>query len=138
MWNLIISGRVVEQFQDKPVFHPDLLLLEGNAELGDDCDGENFSQHTEPLPDEPSRIASIKSAAGGIILARYPQWKQSNMIARMVELVDKKLTSPLTLPEQIEEQALRAAWSWVKSVRAASNAAEATADLSPQQIIWPE
>ena len=74
MWNLIIDGRVREQFQDKPVFHPDLLLVEGDAALGDDCDGENFTSHIEP---EPDRIAAIKSAAGAVILGRYPHltWK---------------------------------------------------------------
>jgi hypothetical protein len=47
MWNLIIDGKVTEQFENRPVIHPSLLLVEGSASAGYLYDGTSFS---EPPP----------------------------------------------------------------------------------------
>ena len=86
---------------------------------------------------QTKRLTAIKQAARAYILASYPDWKQANMTARMLELVNKKLTATLTADELAEEAALIAAWDWVKAVRGASNVAEQTAGMTAEQIVWP-
>jgi hypothetical protein len=59
MWNLIVDGKVTEQFAKKPVFHPSLLLVEGSASLGYLYDGTSFSEPSSP-PDptyQENRVA---------------------------------------------------------------------------------
>ena len=70
--------------------------------------------------------ATIKAEARRRIVARLPEWKQANMIARMTELL---LVGPAqwTPAEQAEADALRAAWAWVKAIRAKSDELEAAA-----------
>lgn len=64
-------------------------------------------------------VAEIKALAGSIIEARYPEWRQRNMLAQMQELlVDGITTGP-------EVDAYRALWGWIKAVRAHSNELEA-------------
>lgn len=65
-------------------------------------------------------IAAIKLEARRRITTRYPEWKQSNMTARVVELVGAGQASG------VEWDALQAAWGWVKAVRAHSDALEAS------------
>ena len=71
--------------------------------------------------EKTEQINQIKAKAGQVINAEMPDWKQSNMISRAVELVDKKTTSNLNNTEKTEEAALKAAWAWVKSVRTYSD-----------------
>jgi hypothetical protein len=100
-----------------------------------------------PSLDERKRekITQIKSNAGRIINATYPEWKQRNLSVRALELVDKKLQSTLTTEEQAELEDIKAVWSWVKSVREASNVAEASIDaaldesaLDAVTVNWPQ
>ncbi len=71
-------------------------------------------------------IVEIKMRAREIILARYPEWKQANMTARSVELTEKLATGiALTDTEQAELAAMKAVWSWIKTVRTASDTHEA-------------
>lgn len=70
---------------------------------------------------------AIKAEARSRILARFPEWKQTNMTARGVELMSVRLARAWTVEEQTEADALQAAWSWIKSIRAASDALEQTA-----------
>lgn len=68
----------------------------------------------------------IKTDAGAKITKAYPMWKQANMTARGVELTRVKAEGVAwSTAEQAEADALDAAWSWVKSIRAASDTAEA-------------
>jgi hypothetical protein len=72
------------------------------------------------------RVSEIKDAASNIILERFPSYKQANMTARSVELQDIwRLSGVWTAEEQVEADAIKAAWAWVKAVRAHSNALEA-------------
>ena len=59
----------------------------------------------------------VNTQAGEKILGVYPDWKQRNMTARMLELVKE------SQGDSAEGQQLTAAWDWIKSIRAASNVA---------------
>lgn len=69
--------------------------------------------------------ARIKQLAGDHILATMPMWRQSNMHSRNAELSLIKESRPLTADELTERAAMLGVWTWAKSVRAASNTAEA-------------
>lgn len=91
------------------------------------------------------KIAKIKQQAGAVILASLPDWKQRNMNMRATELQEIRLDGrPLTTEEQAESVALKAVATWIKSVRAASGAAEAVimdlstaAEVEVFAITWP-
>jgi hypothetical protein len=90
----------------------------------------------------PTTTDMIKAEAGKRILVRYPQWKQANMTARMVEL--NKIRASVgswTAGEQIEVDVIQSAWDWVKSVRSASDALELTLPVdynNNNNLYWPE
>ncbi|MBI1201506.1 MAG: hypothetical protein GC182_03240 [Rhodopseudomonas sp.] len=91
-------------------------------------------------------IGEIKATAGAIILAAFPEWKQSNLTARGVELTMKVARGEtLTSAEQAEATALQAVWDWIKSVRDHSAALETEVSnrnfvslKAWQQHDWPE
>lgn len=105
-----------------------------------------WQEAAQPAPEPPpplspadlelKRVAEIKNAAHVVILTRHPQWKQANMTARVVELIDKKISGPLTPEESAEFSAIQGAWKWVKSVRQTSDAAEASGQ-SADSVVWP-
>lgn len=68
------------------------------------------------------KISRVKTYAGELILARYPEWKQRNMTMRSLTLQN---TTPLTDDEQAELASISAAWDWIESVRTASDQVEA-------------
>lgn len=71
-------------------------------------------------------IAQIKQLARSHILAALPEWKQTNMAARAIELTRIQMSGAELSPTEAGELALlESAWAWVKAVRAASDAAEA-------------
>lgn len=68
---------------------------------------------------------AVKQEARRRIITRFPDWKQTNMVARGVELQNLfRLNGAWTAQELGEAAALDAAWAWVKSVRTASDAIE--------------
>lgn len=70
--------------------------------------------------------AAVKQEARRRILERYPDWKQTNMVARSVELQDIwRQVGSWTPEERAEADALTAAWAWIKAIRAASDEIEA-------------
>ena len=77
----------------------------------------------------PEIVAQIKAAAGEHIRAVLPDWKQSNMHALAQEMSEVRETREMTPAETLQHQALLASWAWAKSVRAASDVAEADAAL---------
>jgi hypothetical protein len=102
-----------------------------------------ISEGNTPDPADPVvvTVEMIKAEAGKRILVRYPQWKQANMTARMVEL--NKIRASVgswTAGEQIEVDVIQSAWDWVKSVRSASDALELTlpVDYNNNNLYWPE
>jgi hypothetical protein len=84
---------------------------------------------------------AVKAEARRRILERYPDWRQTNMVARGVELQDIwRTVGSWTAAEQAEADALKASWSWIKSVRAASDAIEAMAPIPADYTAdsyWP-
>jgi len=70
-----------------------------------------------------------------VIVGRYPEWKQRNMIARMVELNTKATPSA---EEEAEMAALQSVWDWVKAVRAESDRLEADTNLTVEDANWSE
>lgn len=65
------------------------------------------------LPDK------IRDLAGKKILALAPEWKQRNMIARSVELMEQG--GPSTPQEEAEMAGMKQAWALVKAIRAHSD-----------------
>lgn len=88
----------------------------------------------------PKTPTLVKAEARRRILARYPDWKQTNMVARGVELLDIwRVNGRWTAEEQAERDALDAAWAWIKSVRSASNdIEERLTDDFASDAKWPD
>ena len=76
----------------------------------------------------------IKTEASKRILALCPDWKQRNIIARMVELLPARLAGTLTAEQSEEVAAAEALWAKIKAIRAHSDALESSPDAGP----WPE
>lgn len=84
------------------------------------------------------RVRYIKQEAQRRITGRFPAWKQTNMIARGVELQDIwRQNGAWTDAEAAEAATLQAAWDWIKAVRARSDALEADPELDIATG-WPE
>ncbi len=82
------------------------------------------------------KITEIKEEAQQQILDLAPEWKQRNMIARAVELVQLGQT---TDPEFI---AIQAVWDTVKVIRATSDQLEADVNAANTEagvdaVVWP-
>lgn len=92
--------------------------------------------------------AAVKAEAGRRIEAFAPLWRQSNLIARGVELTDKRVAGTITPAEEAEAAALRSLFGRIKAIRAASDAIEAGLDdegdayalygFDPAMADWPE
>jgi hypothetical protein len=67
------------------------------------------------------RLRKAKNKAKDVIEARYPDWKQRNMLMRVATLQNR---SPLTEDEQAELVGISAAWDWIDAVREESDALE--------------
>ena len=84
---------------------------------------------------------AVKDEARRRILARFPDWKQTNMVALGVELTLAKIGGDWTKEQQDEAGALQAAWDWVKAVRSASDVIEAMSPIPADfrsDKFWPE
>lgn len=82
-------------------------------------DGYSLVDAKSPL------IAKVKVLARNKILAFLPDWKQSNMNARMNELNEARFNRPLTVAEQAEVAVMRQAWAKAIAIRSASDEHEA-------------
>ena len=85
---------------------------------------------------EPDRIMGIRSRARAIIVARYPEWKQANMTARALELIEKMILGTMNDAERSELAQLKSVWTWIKEVRATSDSAE-LGGVAVEDIVWP-
>jgi len=84
--------------------------------------------------------AAVDAEASRRILAVLPSWKQTNMIARSVELQQIAAARALSADELGEHAAMAAAWAWVKAVRAASNVLNAANPIPldfAEDTHWP-
>jgi len=64
------------------------------------------------------KILDIKRIAGNIIISKYADWKQRNIIVCLLEL---KTKSVLTTDESLELKNYQSIWDWIKNIRQQSN-----------------
>ncbi|WP_421849893.1 hypothetical protein [Oricola sp.] len=85
-------------------------------------------------------VDMVKDEARRRILALYPDWKQANMTARGVDLLNIESARALTSAESAEKTAIQAAWDAIKAIRAKSDEIEAMtpipADFTADSY-WP-
>lgn len=80
---------------------------------------------TKPLTEIKSEVIDrINAAASDKILAKYPLWKQNNLLARAAELQSLGQTTGQEWAD------LQAAWTWIKQIRDASNIANGAIDTT--------
>lgn len=70
--------------------------------------------------DRSDYISRVKAHANLLILGSFPEWKQRNLIAEMVTLIDQGTRGTARAAEG------RKIWAWIKSVRAASDTIESS------------
>jgi hypothetical protein len=70
------------------------------------------------------RITAIKSEAQARIYTKVPAWKQTNLLARSIELRDIKEERSWTAEEAAQDAAIKALWAAVKQIRLDSDTAE--------------
>lgn len=89
----------------------------------------------------PAKIIATKTEARRRILAFLPEWKQANLTARAVDLMDIGRAN-WTAGQLAEWDAGAALWERVKAIRAASDAIEVRPDLTTIDVTdnqyWPE
>ena len=88
----------------------------------------------------PATPDMVRAEARRRILAAFPEWKQANMTARATELVSIELREgSLTAGQEAERDAIETAWTWIKSVREASNVLELDPPANYADAVhWPE
>ena len=101
----------------------------------------------KPLPEVKTYLVKqLRSKAGDLILSKYPEYTQRNLIAKGLTLTNKKITTPLDEGEQTLEAQLFATWEWVDSVRGTCNDNEAlvmAANTNTEalnvynNVVWP-
>jgi hypothetical protein len=122
--------------------HPDAVRHQIGAYWVDAIGAAPTLEEVETCLGLRPTVSRVKAEARRRILARFPEWKQANMTARGVELVNIRLAVGSWTENQAQEAAaLSAAWDWIKGVRAASDALEAL-DPIPADFAddgnWPE
>ncbi len=87
-------------------------------------DGEVVKRTDEDRKDEyiANMTTLIKHEANRIIIAKYPEWKQRNMIAEFSTILDNGESTA-------RKQELLDVWSWIGSIRSQSDAMEAQLQL---------
>lgn len=71
------------------------------------------------------QIGRIKIECGRAIEGEYPLWKQANLMARAIELLDIRRDRVLTEAESAERDAIEAARDWIRRQRLESDRLEA-------------
>lgn len=108
---------------DTPTFRPELAQLSTSIVVEK---ARVLVQHKVVAKPLAVQRVAVKEEARRRILARFPDWKQTNMTARGVDLQDLwRRNAKWTETEQAEADALSAAWAWIKAIRAASDVIEA-------------
>jgi len=85
---------------------------------------------------EDERVAALKTHAGNVILARFPDWKQRNMIAHSLKLDRIARTRTLDIDEQSAYDSYEAAWAWVEKIRLESDRLEKIPDATIADGNW--
>lgn len=131
-------------FNEPPVGNPPVVSESGVFENGQVVVTRVYG---DPQIDQmkQNQVDRIKGEASNLILDKYPSWKQTNMVARGVELLAKGQAN-WTQEEAAEVMALQAVWDKIKDVRTHSNTLETEVNsLTDAQSIhdwvptgWPE
>lgn len=101
------------------------------------------AQALKDQADRQARLEDIKGYAGRLILQRFPDWKQRNMIAFSLDL-ERRLRRGETpsAAEQAQMNTIDSIWVWVKAVRSYSDTLEQRflngEDIHPEAADWPE
>lgn len=115
-----------------------IVEWDGKAEWspGEGFIAELAGDRTIDAPDIPieqaqyERIAAIKAIAQERIYAIVPAWKQTNLLARSIELLDIKEEREWTDEEIAQDAGIKALWAAVKAIRLASDVAEAAVNAA--------
>jgi len=107
---------------------PPRPLRAGESYINDVDSIEDAKSDTQKAAEAKAKaVASIKAKAGADIVAIVPEYKQRNALARMLELVNKKVDGgTLTDDEQSEVATMQSLWGTLAAIRAQSNADEAS------------
>jgi len=102
-------------------------LRDGETYINDVDDIEDAKSEAQKTAEATaSAVEAIKVKAGADIVAIVPEYKQRNALARMLELVNKKVDGgTLTAEEDAEVAAVESLWATVKAIRAQSDIDEA-------------
>jgi hypothetical protein len=102
-------------------------LREGESYIYDVATIEDAKSEAQKTAEATaSAVKAIKVKAGADIIALAPEWKQRNALARMLELVNKKVDGgTLTAEEDAEVAVVESLWATVKAIRAQSDIDEA-------------
>jgi hypothetical protein len=101
------------------VQHDGVWVASDEQAVQANIDGYTLDKAKAPI------LKAIKNLAKDKILAFLPEWKQSNLNARMNELNDIRFERALTPGEEFEIVQLKAVWAKAKAIRVASNTHEA-------------
>lgn len=88
------------------------------------------------------RYSQVKAIAYSKIVAIAPEWKQRNLIARAIEVVE--INGSATPEEQAELEAMKVVWSRIKAIRAYSDFLEQSLNAAEDKLAvditsgWPE
>lgn len=94
-------------------------LRDGVFVTSDDAAVQSIIDQYTPQIHAARQTQAIRNHANKVIVSRYPEWQQRNMLARMMEL--NVILFDLSPDEVLEAQAIKAAWAWIKTVREYSN-----------------
>lgn len=137
---LVFGGKVTQIEAESFPIHSDYTWvdisgLDPQPEYGWTYDGSSFAVPVLPTPS----TGDIKREAMRRILGKYSDWKQRNMTTRGVELQDLwRQNGSWTSGQTSEDTALKAAWAWIDSVRAASDTLESSLPRDYQDDShWP-
>ena len=125
----IVSRYTVPDFADSQQTAPDgYALIKGVASRGTHVINGEFVTPEIPISDQKEIAkAKVNNLSSATILDRLPDWKQRNLTARAVDLIQQGITA------STEMDSIRAQWQWVESVRAASNIATTAIDTASDQ-----
>lgn len=83
---------------------------------------------------ESQRVSAIKMEAQSLITTIAPEWKQRNMIAYSVEMLEKMMSGyKPTEEDNIKMNAIRGAWGKIQEIRNVSDKKEAG-----ETVDWPK
>ncbi len=124
---IIVGGITIERWIEGHTYEDSLgRTYYSGAEGPSEEDAADCIVNPRALPSPIATATDIKTEARRRILAIAPDWKQSNMIARTVELVRDHGTEVDDWPPspQAENAAHQAIWDKIKAIRAHSDALE--------------